>query len=171
MLIKSLTPVERKILANQFSILEKLDPDNAKAYKEDREIVSSGFAYEYESLFSDIFEEMPFEQGKYVVDVLQLHRILKLSYERLEDKTGINPGDIEFAGFDGNNESKNHAYARFQKNQGKWQETNAAQNSHSMTTISRYPRMLKKWEEIEAERSSDPGFELTAAEIKRIINS
>jgi uncharacterized protein YfbU (UPF0304 family) len=169
MQVDSLTPTERKILINQFEILKKLDPCNSSHYEEQFEIVSKGYAGEYDSLLAGVYEELPKSECDYVRDVLQLHSILLLSFNELEDKEGLTASDIEFRGFDGNNEIARHGYAKFLNKREEWTEINGSKNSHSMITMSLYPKMLQRWEEIGKEHGTDRKWRMTADDIKYVI--
>jgi uncharacterized protein len=171
---ETLTTVERKILANQFLLLEKLDPDGAEYYAESRDIIEHGYTIFYEEVLQSIFAEMPIDDCRYVFDVLDMHRALRTSYDKLTDKGGITEDDIRFRGFDGNNESKRYAFAEFLKKTGKWQETLAGGlNSHSMVTMHLYPKMLEKYNRIvEKHKKGNAMHEwwlLSAEEIKEVI--
>jgi uncharacterized protein YfbU (UPF0304 family) len=57
--------------------------------------------------------------------------------------------DVSFKGFDGNKESKCQAFAEHLQKEGKWTETLVGDlNSHSISIITRYPRMLQKFNAI-----------------------
>src|ERR1700688_4654939 len=143
---KTLTPVQRLQLINQFLILEKLYPEHAKDYAERRGIIAHGYTIQYEEVFSEVFEEMDVAECKYVFDVLNLYRTLIQSYDALADKKGLKAEDVRFRGFDGNNETKRWAFAEHLKKQGKWKETLAGGlDSHTETSVSLYPRMLEKF--------------------------
>lgn len=142
----TLTPVERLQLANQFKILEKLYPEDAEHYAASGEIVEHGYSIEYGDVFSNIFPEMSFGECEYVYDVLDMHRALIGSFNELKEKDGLTLEDVSFKGFDGNNESKCLALAVRLQKEGKWTETLVGElNSHSISTIARYPRMLEKF--------------------------
>jgi uncharacterized protein YfbU (UPF0304 family) len=170
--ITTLTPVERLQLANQLEILEKLYPEQAEIYAARRDIVEHGYSIEYGDVFSDIFTEMSFDECEYVYDVLDMHRVLISSFNELKDKDGLTLADVSFKGFDGNNESKRHAFAEHLQKEGKWTETLVGGlNSHSISTVTRYPRMLQKfnpiWQSIN--KTSVGGGDLTAKQIREII--
>jgi uncharacterized protein YfbU (UPF0304 family) len=152
---KTLTPVERLELINQFRILGKLYPEHGEDYAESREIIAHGYTIQYEEVFKQVFEEMDIEQCKYVFDVLDMYRMLIQSYDALTDKKGLKPGDVRFRGFDGNNESDRYAFAGHLQEQGKWPETLTGDlNSHSMTTMTLYPLMFG---EIRTDPQADNG--------------
>jgi hypothetical protein len=172
--ITSLTPFERLSLMNQLAILKKLDPEGAEDYDNQIQILHSGYSVLYGEVFQYVYEEMPLEECEYVFDVLDMHRLLRQSYDRLEDKGGITESDIRFRGFDGNNETKRYAFAQFLQKTGKWTETLVGGlNSHSMMTMHRYPKMLEKWNRITEKHKQKDGMRdwwlLTAEEIKEVI--
>ena len=115
---------------------------------------------------------MDIEECKYVYDVLDLYHTLIQSYDALTDKQGLTPEDVRFRGFDGNNESKRWAFAEHLQKQGKWKETlTGGVNSHSMTTMSLYPRMLAKFQPIRQKilASCSGNWQLTAEQIREVI--
>jgi uncharacterized protein len=171
----SLSRVERLQLVNQFEILEKLDPDHARFYAEKREILERGYTVLYEQVFQGIFsEEMSMNECNYVFDVLDMHRDLINGYEGLEDKAGLTPEDVAFRGFDGNNESQRYGFVLHLREAGKWQESlsKGSLNSHTQSTIHRYPPMLERWKKFRDQLRENPGarWELTADQIKEIID-
>jgi uncharacterized protein YfbU (UPF0304 family) len=175
MIPESLSAVERLQLVNQFLILQKLDPDSANIYADDLKIVQHGYAAQYSELFAGIQEEMTNEECEYVHDVLEMHRILLQSYEAVADKQGLILDDIKFRGFDGNNETRRLAYAEHLKNQGRWEEVfTGPLNSHSIITMSLYPKMLERFNPInESILESGSGFDngnLSAEQIRQVIS-
>jgi uncharacterized protein len=106
---ETLTEMERLQLINQYSILEKLDTENAAHYAELQIILQQGYTYLYHKVFDPVWnEELSMEDCRFVLDVFDLHDALLQSYERLEDKEGITKDDIAFWGFDGNNANEAH---------------------------------------------------------------
>lgn len=170
--VTSLTPFERLSLMNQLAIMKKLDPENAEDYENQIRILHSGYSVLYEEVFHNVYEEMPLEECEYVFDVLDMHRTLINSFEALKDKQGLAADDVRFQGFDGNNETKRWAFAEYLQKTGRWKETLVGGlNSHSMTTMHRYPEMLKRFEPIKQEiiNSHSANWKLTAEQIKVVI--
>jgi uncharacterized protein len=168
----SLTPFERLSLMNQLSILKILDPDNAKDYDAQIEILHGGYAICYEEVFQAVFNEMPMEECEYVYDVLDMHRTLINSFNGLHDKQGLTADDVRFRGFDGNNETKRWAFAEYLQKKGRWQETLVGgMNSHTIDTVHRYPQMLERFEPIKQEimNSHMGNWQLSADQIKTVI--
>jgi uncharacterized protein YfbU (UPF0304 family) len=108
-----LTKKDRLIIANQLKILEKLYPDEADYYSKHRTAVEHGYKLHYEWLVEHFYDEMSEDECREVLDILNMYRALRFSYDNLEDKSGIEEEDIRFKGFDGNNETSRHSYVRY----------------------------------------------------------
>jgi uncharacterized protein YfbU (UPF0304 family) len=159
-----LTKVERLTLLNQYRILEKVDPDNASFYGQVCEILRSGYTLDYglELMTGVDPDEMSEDECHEVRDILDLYRALKKAHRELPEGT-ISSKDAEFPGFDGNEESKHFAYARFLiEDQNKWGESKAV-NSH-WPHLGKYRAMVAEWKE------SAQKWELTAEDVKRILS-
>jgi len=149
---KPLTQTERLILLNQYRILEAVCPDNANAYKRAQSIVEAGYEAHYEDLYEGInLPPVTAEVSGEVLDILDLHRWLKESYDDLADKSGIDLYRIEFKGFDGNNEGEQLAYTRFfcAPGEAKYEMLPKGDNynSHSQT-LDWYRTKLRRWQAI-----------------------
>ena len=167
----TLTQFERLILANQLRLLEYVDPQNKEGYREQRTIVEHGYTLLYSDVFSGVYpEELPIEECRYIFDVLDMYRDLHHSYKALSDKQGIKTTDVKFKGFDGNNESARWGFTKFLHEQGKWTESlsHGAINSHSMVTMSLYPKMLAEYEQVKSKQGYDFG-KMSATDIKQMI--
>jgi uncharacterized protein YfbU (UPF0304 family) len=110
-----LTPAERIILANEYRILSKVDPENADHYTRNEEILKEGYAEHYghlEELFSD---ELPPEQTELVRDIITMYDEIWVGFQGLSDqeKEEIGEKNIQFPGFHGNSESALLHYAKF----------------------------------------------------------
>jgi uncharacterized protein len=157
-----LTLIERLILSNQYLILERLDPDNAKHYALLRKAVEEGYALEYGRVADGLYEEFSAEECAEVRDILELHRALHLSAM----KVGVEPDKVRFRGFDGNNETAQMAYTRYLLGDcGLWAELHRkghGYNSHSVT-LGRYRGMVQQWKVIGGKH------DLSKEEIERIL--
>ena len=159
-----LTKLERLILVNQFTILEKLDPQAAKASKEACEILRDGYTLEYDTLVSGFDTEVSEDKCTEVRDILDMYRALQNALRELP--AGSVPAkDTTFQGFDGNEEGEHHAYAQFLiEVQGKWAESkNAPLNSHR-PMIQRYRAMLREW------KQSADKWHLTVEDVGRVVS-
>jgi uncharacterized protein YfbU (UPF0304 family) len=84
-----LTKVERWILANQYKILEQVDPDNVEHYQTMQELLEKGYETEYRWKTQHIYDDddvVTEEKGHYVINVLAMYDALQQSYQRLADK-------------------------------------------------------------------------------------
>lgn len=156
---------ERLFLANQYEVLKHVDPGNAAEYEKAQEIVRGGFEIGYSLLVGSLDEEgMRYENGKRVHDILDMYRRLKRSFEELADKSGINPKDIEFMGFDGNNEPSELSYAEHLKRTGRWEEIEI-KDSH-MPSLGIYCRMLDEEAKYRGQFSFTP---MTKEQIRAVL--
>lgn len=166
-----LTKKERLILANQFKILEKLYPGKAEDYSVRRKALESGFALHYATLFEHIYDEMPEEQCREVLDILNMYRVITFSLEKIEDKGDIaNHPYVQFPGFNGNTEINYLLYAEyFITDLGRFKELKYDQeypdlNSH-MPTLDKYRRMLLERYALQDKK------ELTKEDIVQILDA
>lgn len=163
-----LSITERWMLANQYRILERLYPDEAGSLNQDRTALEDGYELHYEEAASRVnisMDGMTEDECREVLDILNMYRALTFSYRDLPEKTGIEERDIEFPGFDGNNEGKQLAYAKYfcALDEGRFTELGTPENSH-FPTMNRYRRMLEDWE------SSENKYKLTREDIQRILS-
>ncbi|MBI5217218.1 MAG: YfbU family protein [Ignavibacteriae bacterium] len=165
-----LTLTERLILANQYLILEALYPQEADYYIKAREAIEYGYELEYDNLSENLNKGnnvMTKEECLEVIDILTMFDTLKISFERLSDKSGIEQSQIEFLGFDGNNEIKQMAYAQYfcTGTIPRFTNLNRGDNFNShMPTLSRYRAMLIEWKKLPRDRN------LTKDEILKITS-
>ena len=92
-----LTDQERIILINQNRILALLDEGNADSYQKVITVLEKGLVTEYEDV---LYLEPPMSETdcKEVLDILAMFNALHYSYDRLEDKGGIDELRIRFIG-------------------------------------------------------------------------
>jgi uncharacterized protein len=166
----NLTRLEHFTLANQFKILAKLYPQEADFYVQHQKIMEDGYSYHYDDCMENISgDELSEEQCKEVLDILEMHSNLIISWGKLKDKAGITEEDVRFRGFDGNNESHYMGYASFFLNDmNRYDELphGAAKLNSHMATLWRYSAMLQKWRELGKENHS-----LTAEQIRSILDA
>lgn len=147
-----LTRVERAILANQFRVLAAMYPEEKSDYEEREEVMRDGLTGSYEWALEYVCPDsnaMPREICDEVVDILQMHRTLLVSYKQLSDKTGISKKMLAFEGFDANEETKYYSYAEFflRHDGGQFKELWSKKmgiNSH-WPKLSGYRAMLAIW--------------------------
>ncbi len=146
-----LTRAERWILANQYKILEHVDPENAGHYQMMQEVLEKGYETEYRWKTQHIYDDdsvVTEEKCHYVINVMAMYDALQQSSRRLADQEGIDANALAFPGFDGNNEGEYLGYAHFLRDkEGKFatlQLSGESLNSH-FPTLDMYNRMLAAW--------------------------
>lgn len=153
-----LSLVERMLMAQNFQILAKLEPENAETYEWRAEVLRNG----YEPLYSWLFEWfgqgdsiVTAEEGEYVYEVLRMYDAITWSIQR----QGIElPENLKyratFPGFDGNDEGKLLGFANHYCTEGRYdilKKDGEIPNSH-FPTRSTYGPMLSKWQTIKGSR-------------------
>jgi len=126
-----LTKFERLLLINQFSIRKHLEPQSADYFDEMNKILSSGYEIFYGELAHWLHPDMPEEEGRFVLDVLDLFRAIeRYKSEHSDDAEVVDHLWSHFMGFDGNNEGQYLDFARFLiKDQKKFAEQAAYEES------------------------------------------
>lgn len=147
---------QKLILVNQYKILSDLarlhgDEDEEKSYYNNVELLQHGYSREYEGLFEEISDdELHKEDCDLVWDILELYSYMRSSYKQLENSS-LSETDIEFNGFDGNDESKFLAYCNFiifKLNRFcELTENKKDFNSH-YRVCSKYKKMIERWTEM-----------------------
>ena len=158
-----LTDTERLILANQYEILATLKDDDS--YARLAEELCDGHEWLYQQHFDYFSPNMREEDAEFVVTILGIYSDLRESYQQLDDKSGIEPYQVEFPGFDGNNEGELLAFSRALRNSDRFVDTvpERGKNSH-MPTRDIYSRMMEKWEEL-----GKPHFPLSREQILTLL--
>jgi len=159
---------DRLIIANQLKILEKLYPEEANDYSNHRKAIEHGYKLHYSWLTDYFFEEMSEVESKEVLKIFDMYRAITFSYQKAEDKEGLEESKIKFHGFDGNNEGKQFGYTLyFVVDLGRYTElTGGAEypdfNSHC-GMLSKYRKMLEIWNQYK------DNYSLTIAQIKELL--
>lgn len=163
-----LSYTERVLLANQYKILSYLDERESGEYDKLREALEEGFEpYYNEALRWRVYDRTVSEEdGRMVLDSLDVYWAMQRSYEELEDKSGIDEKRLDFPGFDGNNEGKFYSYAEFVvEREGRWAALKFQKdrqhggrapghdryNSH-MPTLDMYRAKIQVWKDIPPEQ-------------------
>ncbi|MBN6492922.1 YfbU family protein [Acinetobacter pittii] len=157
-----LTDKERLILANQYEILGLLKKEDY--YLDLAEQLRDGHKWLYRQSFGTLSENLPDEDAELVLNILEVHKALKISYDALTDKSGISIQDISFAGFDGNNESELIDFVDALKKSNRFVNVIDAgvRNSH-IPKVHTYETMIQKWHEL------DQSYTLTKDQILYIL--
>lgn len=145
-----LTKKDRLLFINQFRILEKLYPEEADSLERHRIALEQGYSLHYPWILEGVWDELPVDECRRVLNALDVYRAITHSYEKLTDKLDLKESDVRFRGFDGNNESHHMSYARyFVVDLGRYDELRKGQeypdfNSH-MPMLDEYDRMHALW--------------------------
>lgn len=146
----NLSKKERLLLVNQYKILSSLEKNNSSHYNELIEILENGYSIFYSMVDEWMSEDMPTEEGKFVLDILDFYRAVDNLKRTTKNKTLEDHPLSFFRGFDGNNEGEYMSFARFLlQKQGKFSEQeqylrrNDNMNSH-MPMAPRYREILEK---------------------------
>ncbi|MDR7040578.1 uncharacterized protein YfbU (UPF0304 family) [Methylobacterium sp. BE186] len=149
-------------LSNQFRILAKLEPGQAKTCELNAEILERGYKALYADIFENIWDETDSETYREVADTLDLYR----AFEAHKRKGGNIPESYyaEFRGFDGNHECDHYSICAFmRREQGKWAElADHPDNSHG-PTVSTYRQMVREWDRLGRE------FDLSSEQVASIM--
>lgn len=164
----TLTDVERLQLVNQYKILEKLDSENERQYLTLRKILETGITFCYDKVFEDLSQELGSEESYFVVNVVNMFLILQYSFEQLQDKRGLEEGDVLFFGFDKRDDDEWRFLECWRRTWTHWHKSLkfAPDGSRGLST-GRYAKMLEKWNVISQKHKE--GYKLTKEEIKEII--
>jgi len=153
---------DRINLANQFRILERLDPEQAKEHAKKAEILESGFEGQYGVIFGRFEEKyLSAEDCILVEKTLLLHSWLM----DWKDKTNIDVSEYSQALFDANSETDYLSYGQFLYNNAPYGYpgvTDVVNAGHP--TIHRWRKMVDAWENREHRTN-------TEADVSRIITA
>jgi uncharacterized protein len=94
-----MTHAQRLILSNQYKMMTLLDPDNAERYRRLQTIIERGFGLQMRELDRD-FGEMSEDVCRTIINVMEMHHALQVSWDNLKDKQGIEARRLAFLGFD-----------------------------------------------------------------------
>ncbi len=137
------------------------DPHDGEYHERMIEVLEHGFTAEYSDEFTAIYDELPLEECRLVMDILDMFRVLGASVEAIGTDAVRQIGEhadhaLRFAGFDFNNsrEGRMADYAAYLIRHGRWTEmavyfddNHERGNSH-MPTLDTYLRMLAVYKPI-----------------------
>lgn len=146
MIPKTLSIIERQILANQYKILSKLENDDSQMYSLKIQILEEGYRKHYHQVFDVVPVEACEEICKETIEILSMFRsifnaVSSLSNQEIER---IDFFKLRFNGFDAESDA-HYSYAKFLiEKLGEWTEhRDMYLNSHDPKTILKYRKMLK----------------------------
>ncbi len=153
-MMKQLTKKDRLMLINQYKILAALDKDEESHYFELIEVLENGYSIFYSMVDEWVADDMPVEDGRFVLDILDLYRAIEDVKRSTKDERILSNNYSFFRGFDGNNETEHMGFCRFLiEMQGKFQGQkpyllkNDNLNSH-IPMIDKYSRLLEAAKQI-----------------------
>ena len=160
-----LTDSERCIMLNQLEILMKLKPSagERKRYERAQDILLNGYEFFYDKacIVGELFYPISETVSKKVYEIFEMFRVLHYSHKKLpqEEQAQLKASDIQFSGFDGNNEGDYMGFARFlvEKMDLFDEQQGAKFNSHC-PMLNTYNRMLQTYKAVadeELERSNN----------------
>lgn len=107
-----MTHAQRLILSNQYKMMTMLDPGNAERYRRLQTVVERGFGLQLRELDRD-FDEMSEEVCRTIINIMEMHHALQVSWENLKDRQGLEARRLAFLGFDAATEARYLSYVRF----------------------------------------------------------
>ena len=160
-----LTDAERLILSNQYQILAKLEDDEHYAMM--AETLLRGYKWLYDEYLENLWPNLDNDKADFVVDILDIYSAMRHSYRDLEDKSGIEAREVEFPGFDGNNEADLLGFADFLLKHRRFEDTlNKAGNNSHMPTVAIYRRMLQAWRDM-----GEPAYPYSKEQIRQLLDA
>lgn len=135
-----LTKTERLLLSNQNLILAALFPEQADHYKHVAKVLQRGYTFFYGEVFQEIWDGTTPDDARYVVDVMEMYWRLQEDNDQLKGRPPdkLDPKELTFPGFDGNNESALMGFARYLKDDGRFNTLRVARPILTLT----FPRGL-----------------------------
>jgi len=160
-----LTDTERLILANQYEILAKLDPDDEAHYTQLAKNLRAGHKWLYSKAFESVSRVVDDDTHEFVYTILRIYGELKSSLEELDDKTGIDASLVNWPGFDGNSEVEllSLTGALIEADQFTSILGKPAINSH-IPTVEVYRRMVSRWKAL-----GSPHYPYSKDQIQNIL--
>ena len=166
----NLTKSERLSLIYQMKILERLYPEEAVQFSQNRTALEEGFTLHYEWIFESLRDEMSEEDCQEVLNILDMYRAITFSLQKIDGCDDLEDHRLaKFKGFDGNNEGQRMDYVRYfivelerydELKQGKLPTF----NSHTRM-LPTYQKMLERWGEVER------SFEMSREQIAFVLGA
>lgn len=156
----------RLVLGNQNRILAKLYPKHAELYNERSQIFEKGYTVFYTEMFEDIYDGLTAEDCRFVMETLDLYWDLQYHFGQLKNKEGIKAEDVQFPGWDGNEEPERVGFSEFLVGyEGKYEGLKYATDFDAQVPhpSKLYKQQLNRFEKYQLE------LKLTAAQMKEIL--
>ena len=162
-----MTNAQRLILSNQYKMMTMLDPDNAERYRRQQTIIERGYGLQMRELDRE-FGELTEAVCRSIIDIMELHHALHVSWTNLKDPGEIEARRLQFLGFDAATEARFLGYVRFMVQiEGRYTQFDAGSHGFNAQTPmwEKYQRMLAVW------HTCPRQYHLSANEIAQIINA
>lgn len=159
--------LKRYELINQLLILEKLYPEEADYYSQNRKALERGYELHYSWLTENLSDGLSEEECEQVLNILNMFRSITFSWQQNTGEEEI-PDDLKFKGFDGNNETAYMGYVQYFINDlDRFRELTYGNefpyfNSHC-PMLEKYKRMLQVWNQFD--------FDLTEEQIASVMEA
>jgi len=146
------------MLANQYEILKRLDPDNEGDYDALLTCLWSGYERDFFQMIGRFDESTPEDLTLEVREILDMFRALSPSSGSDGEALAV-----RFLGFDAKEELQHFSYARFLiEDRGLYLESKRDEYDTHTEMLSAYRKMLALW------KKAQKKYELSAEEIKAI---
>ncbi len=150
---------KRYELVNQLLILEKLYPDQAEDFSNNRKALEGGYELHYSWMMEHIRDELSTKQCEEVLDILDMYCSIALCWQRLHNSDEI-PHKLRFKGFDGNHEIALLGYAQhiiidLERFRELTYGNKAPHLNSHMPMLEQYKRMVKIWKKLGSHLNED----------------
>lgn len=166
-----LTPKDRLFLFNQYRILEKLYPDEAADYRKRQKAVSRGYPFFYGDDVIDPQLPLTNEECNEVGEIMDMYTLMQRVVDDAGDNAGIDPEEVRFHGFSGNDEKQCGYAEHLVEDQGRFAHLRLGRdglNSH-IPMMDRYRAELRVWRRIRDERGL--GADFTLDDVRAILDA
>ncbi|MDU4095702.1 MAG: YfbU family protein, partial [Pantoea sp.] len=143
-----MTHAQRLILSNQYKLMTLLDPDNGERYRRLQTIIERGYSLQMRELDRE-FGELNEEVCRAIINIMEMHHALRVSWENLKDRAAIDERRLHFLGFDAATEARYLGYVRFMVNiEGRYTHFDGGTHGFNAQTPmwDKYQRMLAVWQ-------------------------
>ena len=181
----TLTTAERYLLMRMDTVMAKIEPEYRDSYMKNVEAFQEGYTAEYSRIFSQMYKELSRKNCELVWDILDMLRMLGVSYERLDehDKQYVDEESCHYRGFDHNDELEGSmaSYVEYLAITKRWEETISDSRQYSdngnshCPMLPTYERMLSAYQKVRNQRrlknphGSSEWTPLSREEIQSII--
>lgn len=163
-----MTPAQRLILSNQYTLMSQLDPTNAEKYQRLKTIIERGYTLQIRELDKD-FGHLSEDLCNEVINIMEMYHALQESHKMLEAaQSDIDSRRLQFWGFDAATESHLMHYVRFLTQiEKRYPQFDGSQHQFNSQTpmLEKYRRMQTIW------KTCPRQYHLCANEILKVIHA